>query len=191
MAVKPNFAPLSNAYIALLRGINVSGHKPVKMADLQSHFASCGATNVRTYIQSGNVVFEHPATTTDNLRQTLEQHLAAKLGFTVPTLVKTAKELAAIAAANPYDINLPDFGKKMYVCILEKSPSPAAIESIQPYINPTERLVVKGAAAYAYYADGLGRAKLSSAVIERKLGLATLRNWNTITALLQLANHES
>ena len=187
MAVKLNSTPLSSAYVALLRGINVGGQKLIRMAELQSHFASYGATKVRTYIQSGNVVFEHPATTTDNLRQTLEQHLAAKLGFTVPTLVKTAKELAAIAAANPYDPTLPEFGKKMYVCIFEKPPSQAAIESIQPWINSSERLVIKGPAAYAYYEDGLGRAKLSSAVIERKLGLATLRNWNTITALLDMA----
>lgn len=187
MAVKFNSTPQSSAYIALLRGINVSGQKLVKMVDLQSHFASCGATSVQTYIQSGNVIFNHSATTTANLRQTLEQLLAAKLGFAVPIMVKTVNELAAIAAANPYDPSSPEFGKKMCVCIFEKSPSQEAIESIRPWINSSERLVVKGPAAYAYYADGLGRAKLSSAVIERKLGLATLRNWNTVTALLQIA----
>ena len=99
MAVNSNSTPLSNAYIALLRGINVGGHKLIKMAELKSHFTSCGATKVRTYIQSGNVVFEHSAKTTANLHQILEQHLASNLGFTVPTLVKTTKELAAIAAA--------------------------------------------------------------------------------------------
>jgi uncharacterized protein (DUF1697 family) len=174
-------------YIALLRGINVSGQKLIKMADLQAHFASGGAGNVRTYIQSGNVVFEHRAATTAAVRKKLEQHLAGELGYAVPTIVKSAKEFAAIAAANPHDTGLPDFGKRMYVCFFEKSPSPNAIEGIQPLINDNERLVVTGSAGYAYYAAGLGRAKLTGTIIERKLGLATMRNWNTVTALVQLA----
>jgi uncharacterized protein (DUF1697 family) len=177
-----------STYIALLRGINVSGQKLIKMAELQRHFADAGAADVQTYIQSGNVVFKHPEKSPAVVRTILEKHLAAKLGYAVPTLVKTAKELADIAAANPYDSGLPEFGRRMYVCFFEKPPAPAGIASIQLLISDTERLVVKGPAGYAYYADGLGRAKLTSAVIERKLGLATLRNWNTVTALLELLN---
>jgi uncharacterized protein (DUF1697 family) len=69
----------------------------------------------------------------------------------------------------------------------EKAPPAAAIADIQPLVTDAERLVVKGTAGYAYYTTGLGRAKLTSNVIERKLGLATLRNWNTVTALLEMA----
>ena len=174
-------------YIALLRGINVSGQKLIKMADLQAHFTSGGAGNVRTYIQSGNVVFEHRAATSAAVRQILEKHLAGKLGYAVPTIVKSAMELAAIAAANPHDADLPEFGKRMYVCFFEKAPAAVAVEGIQSLVSDDERLVVHGNAGYVYYADGLGRAKLNSSVIERKLGLATLRNWNTVTALLKLA----
>ena len=174
-------------YIALLRGINVGGQKLIKMAELQSHFASGGAVNVRTYIQSGNVVFEHQERSAATLRKILEQHLAAKLGCPVPTLVKTAKDLAAIAGANPYDVQLPEFGRRMYVCFFEKAPAASAIADIQSLVSDAERLVVKGIAGYAYYSTGLGLAKLTSNVIERKLGLATLRNWNTVTALLKMA----
>lgn len=177
-------------YIALLRGINVSGQKLIKMADLQSHFVSCGAVNVRTYIQSGNVVFEHRATTSATLRKLLEQHLAAKLGYAVPTLAMTTKEFAAIAKANPHDTGLPEFGKRMYVCFFESPPSAAAVKSILSHGNDAEWLVVKGAAGYAYYANGLGKAKLTSAIIERKLGTVTLRNWNTVTALLEMAQRQ-
>ncbi len=174
------------AYIALLRGINVSGQKLIRMADLQSHFISWGALNVRTYIQSGNVVFEHhaPAAT---LRETIQEHLGKKLGYGVPTLVQSAADLAAIAGANPFDTRLPEFGKRMYVCFFEKAPAVAGIENIRPYVSDSEQLVVNGAAGYAYYANGFGRARLSGAIIERKLGLATLRNWNTVTALLEMA----
>ncbi|MGB7768171.1 MAG: DUF1697 domain-containing protein [Verrucomicrobiia bacterium] len=177
--------------MALLRGINVGGQKPIKMADLQSHFASGGAVNVRTYIQSRNVVFEHREKSAATLRKILEQHLAAKLGYAVPTLVRTAEDFAAIAGANPYDTHLPGFGRRMYVCFFEKAPAASAIAEIQSLVTDAERLVVKGVAGYAYYTTGLGRAKLTSNVIERKLGLATLRNWNTVTALLKMSQTRS
>lgn len=175
-------------FIALLRGINVSGQKLIKMADLQRHFVDVGALDVRTYIQSGNVVFNHAEKSPAKLRPILERHLTAKLGFEVPVLVKTTKEFAAIAADNPYNTGLPEFGKRMYVCFFEKPPMTSAIADIQPLTSDVERLVVKGPVGYAYYADGLGRAKLASTIIERKLGMATLRNWNTVTALLDLAD---
>jgi uncharacterized protein (DUF1697 family) len=173
-------------YIVLLRGINITGHKIVRMADLQAHFACCGATNVRTYIQSGNVVCEHRAKTSRELRRIVEDHLGRKLGYQVTALVLSPKELSAVAKANPYDVNLPEFGRRMHVCFFEKVPTPTAIESIQPYVNDRERFIVKGVGGYTYHADGLGRAKLSHTVIERKFGRTTMRNWNTVTALLEL-----
>jgi uncharacterized protein (DUF1697 family) len=176
-----------STYIILLRGINVTGHKIIRMEELRAHMGGCGATNVRTYIQSGNVVCEHSAKASRQLRGIVEEHLAGKLGYRVAGLVVNAKELAAIAGQNPFDQKLPEFGSRMYVCFFEKPPTPATIESIQPYINAGERLVVHGRAGYAYYANGLGRAKLSHAVIERKLGLTTMRNWNTVTALREMA----
>lgn len=174
-------------YIVLLRGINVTGHKIIKMEALREHSTGCGATNVRTYIQSGNVVCEHRAKTAREFRGIVEEQLAGTLGYRVKALVLSAKELAAIAEKNPFDKKLPEFGRLMYVSFFEKAPTPAAIESVQPYVGDRARLVVKGEAGYVYYLDGLGRAKLSHTVIERKLGLTTMRNWNTVTALLEMA----
>jgi uncharacterized protein (DUF1697 family) len=174
-------------HIALLRGINVGGHNVVRMAALQAHFEAWGANKVRTYIQSGNVVFDHHEAKPALLRASLQPYLAAKLGFALPVLVKSAREFASIARANPYPPSLPQIGRCLYVCFFEKAPSAQAIAAVAPLINDDERLIVKGAVGYAYYANGLGRAKLGSSVIERKLGMSTLRNWNTVTALLALA----
>ena len=174
-------------FIALLRGINIGGQKVIKMTDLQAHFVSFGAAKVRTYIQSGNVIFEHADKSSRSLRKRLEAHLAGKLGYAVPTLILSLKELATITAANPYDLGLPEFGRRMYVCFFGTPPTAAAIKATEPLVTNRERLMIKGSAGYAFYADGLGRARLSSTVIERKLGLATLRNWNTVTALLEIA----
>ena len=154
-------------YIVLLRGVNITGHKIIRMADLQAYFAGCGATNVRTYIQSGNVVCDHRAKTSRELRGIVEEHLAGQLGYRVSALALTAKELSAIAAGNPYDVKLPEFGRRMHVCFFERAPTPAAIESIQPYVNDRERLIVQKSAGYTYHTDGLGRARLSHTVIER------------------------
>ena len=174
-------------YVVLLRGINITGHKVIRMADLAAHVTGCGATNVRTYIQSGNLVCDHRARTCQEFRDIVEEQLAGKLGYRVTAMVLSPKKLSTIAAGNPYDVGLPEFGGRMHVCFFERAPSPAALEGIQPYINDRERLVVKNAAGYTYHADGLGRAKLTHVVIERKCGPTTMRNWNTVTAMIELA----
>ena len=171
-------------YVALLRGINISGQKLIKMADLRSHFTTFGATEARTYIQSGNVVFEHSEKSARTLQAKLEAHLANKLGYAVPTLVIAAKEFASIAAAIPYDTDQSEVGWRMYICFFQEPPTAAAIRTIKPLVTEKERLIIKGVVGYAFYEGGLGRAKLSSTIIERKLGLVTLRNWNTVSSLL-------
>lgn len=174
-------------YIALLRGINVSGHKIIKMDALKAMFEAGGCTAVKTYIQSGNVAFEHAEVDMALLRKQMESHLEASLGYAVPTLLRNAAQLEAIVANNPLPLDLPEFGKKVYVAFFEHVPSTAAIESIAPYVNAMERLVVIGGEGYLYYDAGLGKAKLTHAIIERRLGMSTMRNWNTVTTLLEMA----
>jgi uncharacterized protein (DUF1697 family) len=174
-------------YIALLRGINVSGQKIIKMVDLKALFEAAGCHSVVTYIQSGNVVFEHVEGDANLMRQHLEAHLKASLGYAVPTLLRTHEALAAIVAKNPFDDQLPEFGKRMYVCFLENAPDASAIAAIAPYSNPEEQLQVHGSEAYVYYDAGLGKSKLTNAIIERKLGMATMRNWNTVNTLLEMS----
>ncbi|HEX7653949.1 MAG TPA: DUF1697 domain-containing protein, partial [Verrucomicrobiae bacterium] len=168
--------------------INVSGQKLIKMADLQRHFMTAGATAVQTYIQSGNVVFQHAGKSTASVRRQIETGLAKGLGYPVPTLVLTPTELAAMVQGNPYPSEAPEFGRRMYMGFLATDPTAAAVAAIQPMITPEEQLVVQGRVVYALYATGMGKAKLTSAVIERKLGLVTMRNWNTVTAVLALVH---
>jgi uncharacterized protein (DUF1697 family) len=174
-------------YIALLRGINVTGHKMIKMPALKTMFEEAGCQEVRTYIQSGNVVFTHPEKDAVKLRKHLEVSLEKALGYHVPILLRNPAQMAAIVATNPFPVDLPELGKFMYVCFLENAPNEAAIQSIVPYTNPQEQLQVKGSEAYVYYSTGLGKAKLTNAVIERKLGMATMRNWNTVNTLLEMS----
>jgi uncharacterized protein (DUF1697 family) len=173
-------------YIALLRGINVSGQKIIKMDALRAMFESAGCTDVQSYIQSGNVVFSHAEADAGTLRAHMEAHLHTALGYAVPTLLRDRAALEKIVACNPFPLDLPDFGKKVYVAFFEKQPSQAAIESIAPFVNELERLVMQDGEGYLYYDAGLGKAKLTHAIIERRLGMATMRNWNTVTTLLEM-----
>jgi uncharacterized protein (DUF1697 family) len=90
-------------------------------------------------------------------------------------------------AANPYDESLADFGKRMYVCFFDNPPSEAAIASILPFTHADGQLEVRGREAFVYYSEGLGKAKLSHALIERRLGMTTMRNWNTVNKLLEMS----
>ena len=174
-------------YIALLRGINVSGQKIIKMDALRTMFEAGGCANVKTYIQSGNVAFEHPEADAVALRMHIEAHLKVSLGYGVPTLLRERKALETVVAGNPFPLDLPDFGKKVYVAFFEHAPTEVAIAGIAPYVNEMEKLVISGGEGYLYYAEGLGKAKLTHALIERRLGMSTLRNWNTVTTLLEMA----
>ena len=120
------------------------------------------------------------------MRQRIEATLREVLGYAVPTLVLTPAELETAVRGNPYAADEPEFGRRMYVCFFEKTPRSEAVSAIQPLVTPAEQLVIRGRTGYALYAQGMGKAKLNSSVIERKLGLVTLRNWNTVNALREL-----
>lgn len=174
-------------YIALLRGINVSGQKIIKMEALRGYFEGAGCTEVQTYIQSGNVAFAHPETDAARLRAHIEAHLAQALGYAVPTLLRDRAQLQAVVDHNPFPPDLPNFGKKVYVAFFESPPSAASIAAIAPFTSAAERFELRVGEGFLYYEEGLGQSKLSHAVLERKLGTATMRNWNTVTTLLQMS----
>lgn len=158
-------------YVALLRGINVGGHRPIRMADLQTIFYGAGATNVATYIQSGNVVFAHISKTPGPL---LETAIKRATKHDVPVLVRTARELASVVAKNPYAHD-PDHTHVMFLAAKTKASLIGA---------PNEAHAFVGRELYLHLPDGMGRSKLGASA--GKLG-GTVRNWRTITALLAMS----
>jgi uncharacterized protein (DUF1697 family) len=174
-------------YIAMLRGINVSGHNLIKMDQLRASFESLGFTNVKTYVQSGNVVFEAPTEPAARLREKIEQKILGGYGFSVPVLLKTAKELGEIVQRNPF-LKEPAIDRsKLHVTFLSDAPPPAALEQLQSLAVPAERLCLVGQQIYLYCPNGYGKTKLSNTAIEKKLSVrATTRNWATTNALLAM-----
>jgi len=175
-------------YIAMLRGINVSGHNIIKMERLRACFAALGLANVKTYVQSGNVVFEAAQDAAGVLSGKIAQKILSDFGYSVPVLLKTFKEMEKIIKRNPF-LKAPGIDhSKLHVTFLAAEPPPMALEKLQPLAEKPERLHITGREIYLYCPNGYGNTKLSNTAIEKKLSVgATTRNWKTVNALLAMA----
>ena len=175
-------------YIAMLRGINVSGHKSIKMERLRGSFEALGFRGVKTYVQSGNVIFEAGKGSAASLSQDIGKRILRDFGFPVPVLLKTPKELARIIHDNPF-LKEPSLDlSKLHVTFLSEEAPKATGKSLGPLAANLERFRVGRQEIYLYCPNGYGRTKLSNNAIEKKLCVeATTRNWKSVKALLALA----
>ena len=181
------------SYVAMLRGINVSGSKPAKMDALRASFEALGFKNVRTYVQSGNVLFEAKAPTAAPLGPKIVAQIKRDFGFDVPVLVLGADELARVVEANPF---LKQRGEgvdvtKLHVTFLAAAPAAAGLKKMEGLSSGRDAFHCLGTTIYLACPDGYGNTKLSNNTFERALGAAaTTRNWKTVTALAALASGE-
>ncbi len=179
-------------YVALLRGVNVSGQRRMGMAELRRSLEDLGLRRVRTYLQSGNVVFDAservaPGRSASDLAAAIRARIAADFGHDVQTLVVPDWELREIAAANPFVAEPGVDERWLHVTFLF---APAAGQAPLPNLPGAagERAVVTGSIVYLYLPYGYGRTKLTNAFFERALGTsATTRNWRTVLALAEAA----
>ena len=177
-------------YIAFLRGINVGGHKKIKMADLRLLLEGLGYKEVLTYIQSGNVIFNSLEEERDKLENQISQAIKNHYGFEVPVLVKTRTEINKILDINPY--NDPDdlASNKIYFVLLKKVPKNEHIEATSAIIFENEKFIITPECVFIRYDLGAGKAKCGINFFESKLKVAaTSRNYRTMTKLLQLSSH--
>jgi uncharacterized protein (DUF1697 family) len=175
--------------IALLRAVNVAGHKPVAMADLRALLSRLGFTDVRSLLQSGNLVFRTAARPTGPLERLLEGEAEERLGLATDFFVRTAEEWKALIAGNPFRDQARRDPGHLLVQFLKDAPSAPGAAALQDAITGREIVKVKGRHVYAVYPDGVGRSRLTNAVIEKQLGTrATGRNWNTVAKLASLVS---
>ncbi len=176
-------------YISILRGINVSGQKKIKMADLKILYEAQGFGSVTTYIQSGNVIFESKGVNKEGLKKTIENAIEDKFTFHVPVDIRTNQELKQIVDNCPYEeAQAEENGTKILVTFLRSTPSVQKQELLLEYVKSPERLTIQGSEAYLYCPNGYGKSKLSNIFIENKLGiLATTRNWKSVKKLYELS----
>lgn len=172
------------AFVALLRGINVGGKQTVPMEMLTEVFEGAGCGNVRTYIQSGNVVFSAPAATVADMAKGISKELGKRLGFEPPVVVRSAKELVGIVKSNPFAEALPG---TVHVAFLADEPAKKRLADLDPNRSPGDTFEVRGREVYLHCPNGVARSKLTNAYFDVKLGtVSTARNWRTVEALLAM-----
>ena len=177
-------------FLALLRGVNVGG-KTCKMEALRALFEKLGASHVRTYAQSGNVVFAAPQASAARLSSTIEARLLREFGFPIRVLVKTLKELEQILKRNPFVKDKAIDQSKLHVTFLSGIPKETGAQDLERLAAAGERFHILDEQIYLYCPNGYGRTKLSNNAIEKKLSLvATTRNWRSVNALLTMMQSE-
>jgi len=174
-------------YIAFLRGINVSGQKIIKMVELKKMFETIGFKNVRTYIQSGNVVFESASANSDTLCKKIETGLQASLGYKVTVTLRTCKDIEDIIKNNPFKAEIKHEDFKLYVTMLAGSPEKAKIKELEAINSGSDEFFCKDKEIYILCKKGYSDTIFSNNFIEKKLGVkATSRNWNTMNKILTI-----
>ena len=184
---------MNTAYIALLRGINVSGHNKIKMAELTQLLTTLGFANVTTYIQSGNIVFLAPKQQQNELENIIKEAIKKHYDFDVPVTVLNQDEFCHVLEHIPLEsFNVSDIaeeGARVGICFLSKQPMPEAMEKLLSYVVEPEKLTINNKTAYLHCPNGFGKTKLTNNFIENKLKVsATTRNWKTVVKINQMLN---
>jgi uncharacterized protein (DUF1697 family) len=176
----------NEVHIALLRGINVGGKNNLPMAALKEFFISAGCDDVRTYIQSGNVVFRASNKLANRIPAIVGQAITGSFGFEVPLVTRTATELHAVRSSNPF---FPaEEPAKLHVVFLVNKPTKKQIRALDTDRSPPDQFVVQGREVFLLCPNGIARTKLTNAFWDSSLKTtSTIRNWNTVNKLIQLA----
>ncbi|HYK77648.1 MAG TPA: DUF1697 domain-containing protein [Daejeonella sp.] len=176
-------------YISMLRGINVSGHKKILMADLKALYENLNFQNVSTYIQSGNVIFHSDENLSDQqFAEKIRSQIFNQYGFEVPVLIRTLSQLQNTLSSNPFlkqeGIDL----EKLHVTFLSEKPNPANLTGIQSNIYLPDEFIISEQEIFLHCPINYGETKLSNKFFESKLKvLATTRNWKTVNKLVEIA----
>ncbi|MCB9034740.1 MAG: DUF1697 domain-containing protein [Chitinophagales bacterium] len=174
-------------YISILRGINVSGHRIIKMDALKKMCADLKFENIKTYIQSGNIVFQANEKTTQAISEILKTNIEKIFGFDVPVITLTQTELEKIVNSNPF---LNDKSKDLaffHITFLSEKPKTEYTELLKQINLKNDQFKIIDKALYLYCPDSYSNSKLTNSFIESKLKVtATTRNWKTVNQLLKM-----
>ncbi|MGZ9675730.1 DUF1697 domain-containing protein [Flavobacterium sp. GNP001] len=174
-------------HLALLRGINVSGHNMIKMEALKTVLDAAGFQNVQTYIQSGNVFVDTDETNAAAVGFKIKQELFKNFGHEVPVVVIAKSDLDACLSNNPFLKEKEVDTKKLYVAFISTTLKDTSINDLKISQFKPDEARIDGNKIFIKYAVGAGKTRFDQKYIEKKLNVtATIRNWNTVTQLLQL-----
>jgi uncharacterized protein (DUF1697 family) len=168
-------------YVALLRGVNVGGNNKLPMKDLAAIFQKCGCSNVRTYIQSGNVVFECPESVAQ-LPETVGATIEKKFGFMPSLVLRKLGDLEEIVKNNPF-LKTGAQETELHVVFLSDAPMADEVARLEKNRVPPDEFAARGKEIYLRLPNGAGRSKLASVKLKT---IATARNWRTVNKLIEM-----
>lgn len=175
-------------HIALLRGVNIGGHNRVAMADLRELLKRVGLEDARSLLQSGNLVFRSKGRTVAQLERLLETETKKSLSLEVDFFVRTAEEWDGLVAGNPFREEASQDPGHLVVLFMKRAPEAQKVDALRAAITGPEILRARGRETYVVYPDDIGHSRLTTSLVERKLGTrVTGRNWNTVLKLAALA----
>ena len=175
-------------YIALLRGINLGPHKRIKMDRLRQSFKALGFDQVKTYIQSGNVVFKSGRASAAGLGKRIERQLLSDFGFSVSVILRTEEEIGKLIRNNPLLKDRDIDSSKLHVAFLADAPAPAAVKQLEALTVPPDRACCLGKELCLYFPNGVSGSSLWKHPLDRVLSVTTTtRNWNTVNQVYRMA----
>ena len=173
-------------YLALLRGINVSGHKMIKMDALKKALEAIGFSNVETYIQSGNVFVSSEEESAAKVGFLIKQEIFKTFGHDVPVIMVSKADLEFVTQQNPF-YKVGEETKPLYICFLSEKPTSSHIQELKDQKFKDDKFEVKENFIFLKYAESPAKTKLDGKIIEKKLQvISTTRNWNTTNKLLEM-----
>lgn len=177
-------------YAALLRGVNVGSSKRMKMHELRGVFESLSLPNAQTYLQSGNVIFESAELELDPIAGRIEAAIESSFGFHSDVILRSADQMEAVVAKNPFASVADTDTSKLLVYFLKREPSADASRSLQDLKAAPEKVVLSGKEVYIHYPNGQGQSKLPPMDKQLKVS-GTARNWNSVTNILAIMKKAS
>ena len=173
--------------VALLRGINVGGKNKLPMKDLAAMFEDAGCHDVKTYIQSGNVLFRAEPPLDNKISSLITESILSRFGYQIPVVTRAARELKEIVKANPFLEHSAELDK-LHVAFLSEIPDQAKVEALDANRSAPDEFAVLGNEIYLYCPNGLARTKLTNNYFDSTLSTtSTMRNWKTVLRLLDMA----
>lgn len=173
--------------IALLRGINVGGRNRLPMKELAAMFVEAGCYDVRTYIQSGNVLFRSEPALVEEVPSIVSMAILNRFGFEPPIITRSAQEFADVGLSNPFIAAGADTDK-LHVVFLADQPDAASAAALDPDRSPGDEFALVGRQVYLHCPDGFARTRLTNSYFDSGLSTtSTTRNWRTVVKLLELA----
>jgi uncharacterized protein (DUF1697 family) len=175
-------------HIGLLRAVNLPGYQKVGMADLRELAVNLGLKGAQTLLASGNLLFRSDVRATSRLERLLEEGSKKRLGLETDFFVRSSDDWKTVIAGNTFRKEAREDPGHLLVLFLKETPDGESVSSLRRAITGREMFQARGRELYVVYPDGVGRSRLTTALIERKLGTrATGRNWNTVVKLATLA----